>query len=110
MPFPLRRGHRGVVLHRPAEWLFVSHPALSNQVRALGKQIGAALFTRNRQGVAPTEASEALLTLAPASEPPRPRLSAAARACWQDPTAGLGRCRLLLLPSIECFLTTCRGI
>jgi DNA-binding transcriptional LysR family regulator len=46
---------------RAAERLFVSQPALSKQVRALERQLGAPLFVRDRQGVALTPAGTALL-------------------------------------------------
>ncbi|MEV6005179.1 LysR substrate-binding domain-containing protein [Streptomyces sp. NPDC051976] len=49
---------------RAAERLFVSQPALSKQIRALERQLGAPLFTRDRQGVALTAAGEALLPYA----------------------------------------------
>ncbi|WP_225846126.1 LysR family transcriptional regulator [Streptomyces sp. HPF1205] len=49
---------------RAAERLFVSQPALSKQVRALEKQLGAELFDRGRQGVALTAAGEQLLPYA----------------------------------------------
>ncbi|MEU6505001.1 LysR family transcriptional regulator [Streptomyces sp. NPDC046942] len=46
---------------RAAEKLYVSQPALSKQIRALERQLGAELFRRDRHGVAPTAAGEALL-------------------------------------------------
>ncbi|GHJ35734.1 LysR family transcriptional regulator [Streptomyces sp. TS71-3] len=46
---------------RAAERLFVSQPALSKQIRALERQIGAPLFVRDRQGVSLTAVGEALL-------------------------------------------------
>ncbi|NUS11537.1 MAG: LysR family transcriptional regulator [Streptomyces sp.] len=46
---------------RAAERLFVSQPALSKQIRALERQLGAPLFTRDRQGVALTPVGTALL-------------------------------------------------
>ncbi|WUH91208.1 LysR family transcriptional regulator [Streptomyces sp. NBC_00433] len=49
---------------RAAERLFVSQPALSKQIRALEKQLGAPLFDRDRQGVALTAVGTALLPYA----------------------------------------------
>jgi DNA-binding transcriptional LysR family regulator len=49
---------------RAAERLHVSQPALSKQVRALERQLGAELFVRDRQGVALTPAGAALLPYA----------------------------------------------
>ncbi|MEV5866558.1 LysR family transcriptional regulator [Streptomyces tendae] len=46
---------------RAAERLYVSQPALSKQIRALERQLGAELFRRDRQGVTLTEAGTALL-------------------------------------------------
>ncbi|SDN29635.1 LysR family transcriptional regulator [Actinacidiphila guanduensis] len=46
---------------RAAERLFVSQPALSKQVRALERQLGAELLVRDRHGVALTAAGAALL-------------------------------------------------
>lgn len=46
---------------RAAERLYVSQPALSKQVRALERLLGAELFRRDPQGVTLTEAGEALL-------------------------------------------------
>jgi DNA-binding transcriptional LysR family regulator len=49
---------------RAAEKLYVSQPALSKQIRALERQLGAQLFRRDRQGVALTAAGAALLPYA----------------------------------------------
>ncbi|OKJ87625.1 LysR family transcriptional regulator [Streptomyces sp. TSRI0107] len=46
---------------RAAEQLYVSQPALSKQIRALERQLGVALFRRDRHSVALTPAGEALL-------------------------------------------------
>src|SRR3954462_6383174 len=42
--------------------LYISQPALSQQIRALEEQVGLPLFVRHPRGVALTEAGEALLT------------------------------------------------
>ena len=47
-----------------AERVHVSQPSLSQQIRALEKELGAELFSRARGNVALTEAGEALLPLA----------------------------------------------
>ncbi|MEU6282142.1 LysR family transcriptional regulator [Streptomyces sp. NPDC047028] len=46
---------------RAAEGLYVSQPALSKQIRALERQLGAELLRRDRHGVVLTAAGEALL-------------------------------------------------
>lgn len=46
---------------RAAERLFVSQPALSKQIRALERQLGADLFVRDRHGVRLTAVGAALL-------------------------------------------------
>ncbi|GGT69778.1 LysR family transcriptional regulator [Streptomyces lateritius] len=46
---------------RAAERLFLSQPALSKQIRALERQLGAVLFDRDRQGVRLTAVGGALL-------------------------------------------------
>ena len=49
---------------RAAEKLYVSQPALSKQIRALERQLGAELFRRDRQGVTLTQAGASLLPYA----------------------------------------------
>lgn len=49
---------------RAAEAVHVSQPSLSQQIRALEKELGAALFSRARGNIALTDAGEALLPLA----------------------------------------------
>ncbi|WP_077800251.1 LysR family transcriptional regulator [Streptomyces sp. JHA26] len=49
---------------RAAERLYVSQPALSKQIRALERQVGAELFRREPRGVTLTEAGTALLPYA----------------------------------------------
>lgn len=52
-------------LSRAAELLFVSQPALTKQIRRLEEQLGAELFTRSRNGMALTEAGQALAERVP---------------------------------------------
>ncbi|BAJ32951.1 MULTISPECIES: LysR substrate-binding domain-containing protein [Kitasatospora] len=49
---------------RAAELSHVSQPSLSQQIRALERELGAELFHRSRSGTALTDAGEALLPLA----------------------------------------------
>lgn len=49
---------------RAAEQVHVSQPSLSQQVRALERELGAELFSRARGNIALTDAGEALLPLA----------------------------------------------
>lgn len=49
---------------RAAEAVHVSQPSLSQQIRALEKELGAELFSRARGNIALTDAGEALLPLA----------------------------------------------
>ncbi|MFE2375341.1 LysR family transcriptional regulator [Streptomyces sp. NPDC059398] len=49
---------------RAAEELHVAQPSLSQQIRALEKELGAALFSRARGNIALTDAGETLLPLA----------------------------------------------
>src|SRR4051794_41898783 len=71
--------------------LYISQPALSQQIRALEEQVGLPLFVRHPRGVALTEAGEALLQEARAvldrserleqtGEGPRPGVGAALRS------------------------------
>ena len=67
---------------RAAERLYVSQPALSKQIRALERQLGAPLFDRDRQGVALTPVGTALL--------PHAR---AVLAAWEEGREAVGRAR-----------------
>ncbi|MFI5615390.1 LysR family transcriptional regulator [Amycolatopsis sp. NPDC051903] len=68
---------------RAAEALHIAQPVLSRQIRALEKDLGAALFTRDSHGVALTEAGRQLLTdatlLLASADATRRRVTAAAR-------------------------------
>lgn len=52
-------------LTRAAERLFVSQPALTKQVKQLEHQLGVTLFARSREGMALTEAGQALAARVP---------------------------------------------
>ncbi|MGW6414414.1 LysR family transcriptional regulator [Streptomyces sp. NPDC055055] len=67
---------------RAAERLYVSQPALSKQIRALERQLGAALFDRDRQGVTLTSVGTALV--------PHARATIAA---WQEGHEAVRRAR-----------------
>ncbi|WP_329442164.1 LysR family transcriptional regulator [Streptomyces canus] len=68
---------------RAADELHIAQPALSRQIRALEQDLGASLFTRDRHGVALTDAGRQLLAdagpLLASAQAVRRRVSAAAR-------------------------------
>lgn len=68
---------------RAAQELHIAQPALSRQIRALEQDLGASLFTRNRHGVALTDAGRQLLDdagpLLASAHAVRRRVTAAAR-------------------------------
>ncbi len=66
---------------RAAERLYVSQPALSKQIRMLEKQVGAALFERDRREVRLSPVGAALLRM----------LSAAILAEWEEAQTAVAR-------------------
>jgi DNA-binding transcriptional LysR family regulator len=56
-------------LTRAAEWLFVSQPALTKQIKQLESQLGVRLFTRSRAGMSLTAAGRPLAGATPAVRP-----------------------------------------
>ncbi|CAM5545273.1 LysR family transcriptional regulator [Streptomyces canus] len=68
---------------RAADELHIAQPALSRQIRALEQDLGASLFTRDRHGVALTDAGRQLLAdagpLLASAQAVRRRVSEAAR-------------------------------
>lgn len=76
---------------RAADELFVTQPSLSRQIQALEADLGAALFQRDRTGVAITPAGEALLPIAR-----RMLADADAARREMDELAGLRRGRVRL--------------
>jgi DNA-binding transcriptional LysR family regulator len=78
-------GHVG---HAAAR-LFISQPALSQQIRALEDQVGVPLFTRHPRGVELTEAGEVLLAEAREVLARADRLDEAVDQLGRGETAGL---------------------
>ncbi|MFE4576658.1 LysR family transcriptional regulator [Streptomyces chartreusis] len=83
---------------RAAERLYVSQPALSKQVRALERHLGAELFRRDPQGVTLTEAGEALL--------PHARRVLAA---WSEGSAALEAARAAARSTLVVGMSTSPG-
>lgn len=83
---------------RAAERLYVSQPALSKQVRALERQLGAELFRRDQQGVALTAAGAALL--------PHARRVLAA---WEEAAAEVERARAAQRSTLVVGMSTSPG-
>lgn len=83
---------------RAAERLFVSQPALSKQVRALERQLGTPLFTRDRPGVRLTPAGEALL--------PHARRTLAA---WDDAWSAVERAKAATRATLTVGMSTSPG-
>lgn len=87
-------GHVG---HAAAR-LFISQPALSQQIRALEEQVGVPLFTRHARGVELTEAGEVLLVEAREVLGRADRLEETVEELARGETAGL---RLGIPPGLE---------
>src|SRR4051812_26605345 len=69
--------------------LFISQPALSQQIRALEEQVGLPLFVRHPRGVELTEAGEVLLQEARAVLGGSDRLESTVEELRRGRTAGL---------------------
>ncbi|MFD8210044.1 LysR family transcriptional regulator [Streptomyces sp. NPDC059695] len=83
---------------RAAARLYVSQPALSKQIRALERQLGAALFDRDRQGVALTPVGTALL--------PHAR---AVLAAWEEGRGAVERARAAAERTLVVGMSTSPG-
>ncbi|MEE1817795.1 LysR substrate-binding domain-containing protein [Streptomyces sp. SP18ES09] len=83
---------------RAADRLYVSQPALSKQIRALERQLGAALFDRDRRGVALTPVGTALL--------PHAR---AVLAAWEEGRGAVERARTAADRTLVVGMTTSPG-
>ncbi|MFF9427591.1 LysR family transcriptional regulator [Streptomyces sp. NPDC014746] len=83
---------------RAAARLYVSQPALSKQIRALERQLGAALFDRDRRGVALTPVGTALL--------PHAR---AVLAAWEEGREAVERARTAADRTLVVGMTTSPG-
>lgn len=81
---------------RAAQRLHVAQPGLSQQIKALERELGAELFARNRRGVALTGAGAALL---PAARDVLARADAAADLVRRHGTGEAGRLTLSLTRS-----------
>ncbi|MCF6475582.1 LysR family transcriptional regulator [Nonomuraea sp. MG754425] len=76
-------------LRRAAAALHIAQPTLSEQLRALEKEIGAELFSRSSSGVTLTEAGEAFLAQATVAVDAFERAVAAARCTGDTPRLGV---------------------
>jgi DNA-binding transcriptional LysR family regulator len=86
-----------------ARRLYVSQPALSNQIRRLETQLGAQLFDRGPRGVTLTAAGDAFL--------PHARSALAAiRAGVAEATAAAGQDQVLRIDVLESDLATPRAV
>jgi DNA-binding transcriptional LysR family regulator len=90
---------------RAAEQLHIAQPVLSRQIRALEKDVGAALFTRDSHGVVLTNAGTQLLTdaapLLASADAARRRVTGAARG---DQRLMVGfRAGVAVAPAIQQF-------
>ncbi|MFS8200905.1 LysR family transcriptional regulator [Streptomyces sp. CWNU-52B] len=90
---------------RAAEELHIAQPVLSRQIRALEQDLGAPLFTRDRHGVALTDAGRQLLTdagpLLAAAHAVRHRVTVAARGSRRI-MVGF-RAGIAVAPAVELF-------
>jgi DNA-binding transcriptional LysR family regulator len=90
---------------RAADELHIAQPALSRQIRALEKDLGAPLFTRDSHGVALTDAGRQLLTdagpLLASARAVRSRVTEAARGS-QRLMVGF-RAGIPVTPAVELF-------
>ncbi|MFF3316631.1 LysR family transcriptional regulator [Streptomyces sp. NPDC003035] len=83
---------------RAAEKLYVSQPALSKQIRALERQLGAPLFDRDRRGVRLTPVGTALL--------PHAR---AVLAAWEEAGGAVRRARAAEQATLVVGMSTSPG-
>jgi DNA-binding transcriptional LysR family regulator len=86
-----------------ARRLYVSQPALSNQIRRLETQLGAQLFDRSPRGVTLTAAGEAFL-------PHARNAITSIRSGVADATAAAGRDEVLRIDVLESALATPRAV
>lgn len=90
---------------RAAEELHIAQPVLSRQIRALEQDLGASLFTRDRHGVALTDAGRQLLAdagpLLASARAARRRVAAAVRG-GQRLTVGF-RAGIAVIPAARAF-------
>ena len=86
-----------------ARRLYVSQPALSNQIRRLENQLGAQLFERSPRGVTLTAAGDAFLPHAQSA-------LAAIRSGVADATAAAGRDQVLRIDVLQTDLVTPRAV
>ncbi|GAB3813299.1 LysR family transcriptional regulator [Kribbella italica] len=86
-----------------ARRLYVSQPALSNQIRRLENQLGAQLFERSPRGVTLTAAGDAFLPHAQSA-------LAAIRSGVTEATAAAGRDQVLRIDVLQTDLVTPRAV